>query len=136
MPDGTARIGERATFEALRTRGVRRREGSLWVSYLGADPGDLRARVAFAVGRRVGTAVVRNRLRRRLRAVMRALAVDGRLPAGSYLVGATAPATDLRFDELTAAVARIVTAAAGSRGRSAAVRRSPLPARALPGRAP
>ena len=47
--------------------------------------------VAFAIGRAVGSAVVRNRLRRRLRDELASLARAGRLPAGAYLV-AVAPA--------------------------------------------
>ena len=43
-------------------------------------------RVAYAVGRRVGGAVARNRLRRRLRAVVAAAAP--RLAPGAYLVSA------------------------------------------------
>ncbi len=42
--------------------------------------------VAFAIGRAVGSAVVRNRLRRRLRDELAGLARAGRLPAGAYLV--------------------------------------------------
>ena len=44
-------------------------------------------RVAFAIGRGVGTAVVRNRTRRRLRSVMTELPLSGGgLPAGDYLI--------------------------------------------------
>jgi ribonuclease P protein component len=43
--------------------------------------------VAFAIGRRVGPAVVRNRLRRRIRHELGTLARADRLPAGCYLVG-------------------------------------------------
>jgi ribonuclease P protein component len=53
-------------------------------------------RVAYAVGRKVGGSVVRNRVRRRLRAVC----AEARLPAGDYLVAASAEAADLRFSEL------------------------------------
>lgn len=47
--------------------------------------------MAFAVSRSTGSAVVRNRLRRRLRAVMRELADPARRPAfpsGDYLIRA------------------------------------------------
>ena len=47
--------------------------------------------VAFAISRKVGPAVVRNRLRRRLRDELEGLARARRLPAGAYLV-ALAPA--------------------------------------------
>ena len=43
--------------------------------------------MAFAIGRRVGPAVVRNRLRRRIRHELGTLARAGRLPGGCYLVG-------------------------------------------------
>jgi ribonuclease P protein component len=60
------------------------------------DVGDGDARVAFAVNRRVGPAVVRNRLRRRLRAAMRELDLSG----GAYLVAADPEAVRLEFSEL------------------------------------
>lgn len=47
--------------------------------------------VAFAISRKVGPAVARNRLRRRLRDELESLARAGRLPVGAYLV-ALAPA--------------------------------------------
>ena len=59
-------------------------------------------RVAFAIGREVGTAVVRNRTRRRLRSVMAEMALSGGdLPAGDYLIrvdpaGASADSSELR----------------------------------------
>ena len=64
------RVGDRATFDALRREGRRARRGPMTVVHL---PGAGDVRVAFAIGRRVGPAVVRNRLRRRLRAAMREL---------------------------------------------------------------
>ena len=57
-------------------------------------------RVGFSVGRAVGPAVVRNRLRRRLRALSTSAARDGRLPPGSYLLGANTTAAELTFDRL------------------------------------
>ncbi len=61
-------------------------------------------RVAYAVGRRAGGAVQRNRLRRRLRAVVSQL--DGQLRPGAYLVGAGPEASFVSFEELRAKVAR------------------------------
>jgi len=54
--------------------------------------------VAYAVGKRYGGAVDRNRCRRRLRAVVRECAAD--LPPGSYLIGAGHGAQGLAFREL------------------------------------
>lgn len=74
-------------------------------------PGDDGAppRVAYAVGRGVGGAVVRNRLRRRLRAVMTEL--GPRLGPGAYLVGAAPEAATVPFGALREMVSEAVEAA-------------------------
>jgi ribonuclease P protein component len=101
------RINDRATFDALRREGRRARWDPVTVVYLseavrdggGAAEG---ARVAYSIGRRVGTAVVRNRVRRRLRAAMREVDRErGGLSPGAYLVLAhpeagTAPYAELK----------------------------------------
>ena len=53
--------------------------------------------MAFAIGKRVGKAVVRNRLRRRLKEAFR---LDAPLPAGAYLVRAQPDAAGLDFRSL------------------------------------
>ena len=55
-------------------------------------------KVAFAISRKVGSAVVRNRLRRRLRAMFDGLSDD--LVQGLYLVKCDIRAKDLSYDEL------------------------------------
>ena len=74
-------------------------------------PGDAAQppQVAYAVGRRAGGAVVRNQLRRRLRAAVR----DARalLQPGAYLVGASAEATAIDADALRGAVREALAAA-------------------------
>ena len=66
-------------------------------------PGTEPPRVAYAVGRGVGGAVVRNRVRRRLRAATRAHATE--LVAGrAYLVGAAPAASTTSYDELSNAL--------------------------------
>ena len=60
-------------------------------------------RIAFAVGRAVGGAVQRNRVRRRLRAAVRTHGAAFE-PGHAYLVTATRRARDVPFDELSAAV--------------------------------
>ena len=67
------------------------------------DGGEDPPRVGFAVGRRTGSAVVRNRLRRRLRAVMYELSHPGRqplLPSGDYLVRPRPGAANVAFSRL------------------------------------
>jgi len=101
------RISDRATFDAMRREGRRARRDPVTVVFLsghatdcGGAAGDVR--VAYSIGRRVGTAVVRNQVRRRLRAAMREVDRErGGLPPGAYLVLAhpearTAPYAELR----------------------------------------
>ena len=68
------------------------------------EPG---VRVAYALSRAVGNAVTRNRLRRRLRAIVHTLP----LAPGAYLISASVAATELGPDDLTAHLTRAVTAA-------------------------
>jgi len=79
------------------------------MTFLPGDP-SLPPRVAYAVGKRVGPAVVRNRVRRRLRAA--ALAHRGELqPGGAYLFGAAPAAATASFAEIDAAMSRLLTVA-------------------------
>jgi ribonuclease P protein component len=94
------RVEHRATFQDLR-RGRRRRAGPITISWVAGDPAEP-PRVAFTIGRQVGSAVLRNRLRRRLRMLMREAAP--RLRPGAYLVGAAPPAAALSYADLRAHV--------------------------------
>jgi ribonuclease P protein component len=89
------RVRERDAFVRLRRDGVRVRTDPLWCSFV-PDPDLVPPQVAFAIGRAVGSAVRRNRLRRRLRAVLAGCDV----PAGLYLIGARTPACEQTFVEL------------------------------------
>jgi ribonuclease P protein component len=104
-------IAHRRTFEAI-ARGRSGRCGPVRVRYAPAV-GDDHAEVAFALPRRVGSAVLRNRVRRRLRAALVVAEREGRLPAGAYLVSAEAEAATRPFpiltDDVRSAVARAVT---------------------------
>jgi ribonuclease P protein component len=94
------RIERRNIFEALR-RGRRRRDGPITISWVAGDPAEP-PRVAYTIGRRVGTAVVRNQLRRRLRMLIREAAPQ--LRPGAYLVGVAPPAANLTYAQLEAHV--------------------------------
>ena len=91
------RIRDRRTFTRLRIDGRRVRRGPITVTFVDGPP-DQPPRVAFAVGRRVGGAVVRNRLRRRLRAIVTDAAPI--LRPGAYLISAAPAAADMTFGEL------------------------------------
>lgn len=76
---------------------------------------DGRLLVAFAIGKRTGTAVARNRIRRRLRAALVELARSDEVPSGAAVVSAgpsvaTAPFPAVRAD-LARALARAVARA-------------------------
>jgi ribonuclease P protein component len=93
------RIRDRDTFARFRRDGRRYRVGPLWMTVI-ADPVATPPRVAFAVGRSVGNAAVRNRVRRRLRTLARAHAAE--LAPGWYLVGAEARFAESPFTEADA----------------------------------
>lgn len=81
------------------------------------DDGSPSSRVAYALSKRVGGAVVRNRLRRRLRAIVAEQARDGRLPAGALLVSAGPEAIRRNPDELRNDVVSLLEALATRRSR-------------------
>jgi ribonuclease P protein component len=94
------RVRDRATFEKLQRSGRRARRGSVTVVYLPAA--ERPARVAFAINRKVGNAVVRNKVRRRLRSIVAELdreASDG-LTAGTYLLTVRPEVTQLAYRDL------------------------------------
>jgi ribonuclease P protein component len=63
--------------------------------------------VAVATGRATGSAVTRNRVRRRLRAAV-AAHQEQLVPGGAYLFGAGREAVRAPFDTLTTAVGTLV----------------------------
>jgi ribonuclease P protein component len=105
------RIRDRATFDALAT-GRRRRRGPISMTFLPGDP-SLPPRVAYAIGKRVGPAAVRNRVRRRLRAAASAHRAELR-PGGAYLFGAAPAAATAPYAEIDAAMSELL----GGAGRS------------------
>jgi ribonuclease P protein component len=99
------RVDRRDIFEALR-HGRRRREGPITVSWISGDPAEP-PRVAYTIGRRVGSAVVRNRVRRRLRMLIREAAPT--LRPGAYLIGVGPAAALLSYEELRDSLQKVLT---------------------------
>ncbi len=96
------RVRRRATFAEL-SRVRPRRHGAVWVRRVRC-PVDGPPQVAFAIGSHVGNAVIRNRIRRRLRASLQGIS-SGLVPGAAYLVGATPGAAVATQSELAASLA-------------------------------
>jgi RNase P protein component len=101
------RIQDRTTFGALR-RAPRVRRGPLTVAWLEGDSREP-PRVGFAINRRVGGAVVRNRLRRRLREAARRAG----LAPGVWFVSAQGGAVEASRGELEGWLGKAAEALAG-----------------------
>jgi ribonuclease P protein component len=96
---------KRSAVEGLRHASAAR-SGPLTVSWL-PDPSVKPPALVFAIGKRVGNAVVRNRLRRRLREAARRLED---LQPGLYLIRVSPAATGLSFREMTTYLSSAVRA--------------------------
>ena len=101
------RVRDRATFAVL-ARAERHARGPVTIRFV---PGESWAppRVAYAVGG-VGNAVVRNRLRRRLRAAVAGAEAE-LATGGAYLVSARREALTMPFDALVEALRALLRAA-------------------------
>lgn len=117
MGPAVARISGRSAFQALARPAGRGRSGPLRVAFC-PDGGPPAPRIGYAIGRRHGTAVRRNRLRRRLRAAVAASvrSQPTRVPPGAYLVSADTAVAGLRQGELEHHVATALSRAAGAAG--------------------
>ncbi len=124
MPAGSVgRLTTKATFAALQRSRRRGRCGSVHAVFVpaleGASDASPQVRVGYAVGKRCGSAVERNTLKRRMREVARAAAPS--LPSGSYLLRLSPEARSQERARFRADVATALSRAAGTdagRGRA------------------
>ncbi len=86
-----------ADFSRISTEGRSRSSRHLWIRFV-ADPDVRPPRVAFAIGRRNGPAVKRNRVRRRIRAALEQVGAE--VAPGLYLIGWKGPIHELDFTVL------------------------------------
>jgi len=106
------RLSGRPSFAELHARGTRTGRGPMrLVSCVDLSQ---RVRIGYAIPRSVGSAVVRNRLRRRLRAVLAELDNEVGLPGGKHLVRVSAPLTDWSHAKLRTTMADLMQRSAGT----------------------
>lgn len=116
------RIRERGEFQRLQDDGRRLRSGALWCTYV-LDHLCNPPRIAFAIGRASGPAVVRNRIRRRLRHLL----AMADLPGGLYLFGARPAAARRSFHELESDLGALLKGVPSSQSSSVPRRDGPRP---------
>lgn len=109
---GVERIRSQRTFDRFRTAGTTGASGPLRVKFVRQNTWS-KAEMAYALSKKLGGAVVRNRLRRRLRAIVST--GDIGLFPGAYLVSAAPGATELSFDDLRLAMSQAVRVATANR---------------------
>ena len=97
-----------ADFQEIQGRSHSRADPALLVRYRrnGLD----RTRFGISTGRRVGSAVVRNRIRRRLRSILRRV-IANIAPGWDVLIVARPPAAVLTQNEIEAVLVRLMTSA-------------------------
>lgn len=95
------RVTSRRAFASLQRTPCRARSGPVRVAYVAAPdlvPPASRPQVAYAIGRRLGGAVQRNYVRRRVRSAIRER--QSPLAPGAYLVAVTAAAMTEPYSQL------------------------------------
>lgn len=100
------RLSGRREFAELQRVGVRSGRGPLRRVFR-PDPTQS-ARVAYAIPRSVGSAVDRNRIKRRLRAVIDDLDAEFGVAGGDHLIRITAPLAHWSHDRLRNAMAELL----------------------------
>ncbi len=111
MAPAVGRIRDRSTQRKFRRPAGQAKRGPVRAIFVVTDEaGEEFVQVGYAIGRQYGNAVRRNRLRRRLRAVVRELAPE--ISPGGYLLRPDPATGSLSHCELTASVrAAMITAA-------------------------
>ena len=97
-------------FERLAREGRTARARGLWVSAI-MDSSLGETQVAYAIGRKAGGAVRRNRLKRQLREIVRSCSHT--VGPGWYLVGVSAGVDHLTFQQMESTLSRLLAEVQG-----------------------
>jgi len=111
-PHSPGRLQQRADFVRVQSRGRRFRRPHLVLLVDRDGLPSKNARVGYTVSRKVGNAVVRNRVRRRLRAIVRARP-ELLVPPYDYVIIAVPAAAGAEFATLQSEVTELLAQAAG-----------------------
>lgn len=106
---GPERLKKRKQFLAVRA-GEKRRGRLFLLEVLERDD-DLPPRYGLTVTKKVGNAVVRNRIRRRLREAVRVHAADDMKAGSDYVIVGREDVLGVAFDELTRELSRRIRGA-------------------------
>ena len=109
--DRAQRLRRRADFDAVFEDGRAAASGPLSVrarAAESAESAEAPCRFGYAINRRVGNAVVRNRVRRRLRESARALNTSGACRGMDIVVIARPSAAEAGFQELDRTLGRLI----------------------------
>jgi len=104
-------VVSQATFQALRRPDGRARRGPLAVRWVRLPGHGDEVQVSYAISKRCGNAVRRNRIRRRTKSAI-SLVSQG-IPAGAYLITTEAEVATMNFQELTDQLSSALALAAG-----------------------
>lgn len=98
------RLKKRREFLRAASRGKRAARPGLVLQALAGEPGSLR--LGFTVTKKVGNAVVRNRVRRRLKEAVRTHAADDMAPGNDYVIVGREDVLATPFGQLKAELSR------------------------------
>lgn len=104
-----ARLLQRSDFLSLYDKGESRNHRGLWVYFQDRGDGD-QARCGITITRKAGKAVRRNRVRRRIREIIRLLQPRLR-PGMDFVINCSPRTVDLEFHDLQTRVVNLLAAA-------------------------
>ncbi|MHB8262170.1 MAG: ribonuclease P protein component [Acidimicrobiales bacterium] len=106
-------VGDRDTFTKLACSKHRARAGCIGVKYFALPPEQRVFMFSFSIPKSVGGAVKRNRIRRRLRSVLREMSSG--MPSGAYLISVRENVSTMKYTKLAEIVAGVIGRATAAR---------------------